>query len=47
MPTDREINAAVDEYIKLLEAGDVLGAARAQERAEELISAKHFEDDGV
>ena len=47
MVSDREIDAAVDEYIKLLEAGDVLGAARAQKRAEELISAKQFDDDGV
>ena len=47
MPTDREIDAAVDKYIKLLEAGDVLGAARAQEHAAELISAKQFDDDGV
>ena len=47
MPTDREIDAAVDKYIKLLEAGDVIGAAAAQARAEDLIAAKHFEDDGV
>ena len=47
MPTDREIDAAVDKYIALLEAGDVVGAAAAQARAEELIAAKVFEDDGV
>ena len=47
MPTDGEIDAAVDKYIALLEAGDVVGAAAAQARAEELIAAKHFEDDGV
>ena len=47
MVSDREIDKAVDKYIKLLEAGDVLGAARAQQRAEELISAKQFDDDGV
>ena len=47
MVSDREIDAAVDKYIKLLEAGDVLGAARAQEHAAELISAKQFDDDGV
>ena len=47
MVSDRDIDAAVDKYIALLEAGDVVGAARAQERAEALISAKHFEDDGV
>ena len=47
MPTDREIDKAVDRYIALLEAGDVLGAAAAQERAVELIAAKHFEEDGV
>jgi len=47
MPTDKEIDQAVDKYIALLEAGDVIGAAAAQARAEELIAAKHFEDDGV
>ena len=47
MSTDREIDKAVDRYIALLEAGDVIGAAAAQARAEELIAAKHFEDDGV
>ena len=47
MPTDREIDRAVDRYIALLEAGDVIGAAAAQERAEKLIASKQYEDDGV
>ena len=47
MVSDREIDQAVDRYIALLEAGDVLGAARAQERAAKLITAKQFDDDGV
>ena len=47
MPTDREIDKAVDRYIARLEAGDVLGAVRAQEEAETLIAQKQFEDDGV
>ena len=47
MPTDKEIDQAVDRYMQLLEAGDVLGAAKAEEHAAALIERKKWEDEGL
>ena len=47
MPTDREIDEAVDRYIELMEKGEIHAARRAEEFAAHLIEQKHFEDDGL
>jgi hypothetical protein len=47
MPTDDEIDAAVDRYISLMEAGQLHGARRAEEYAADLIERKHWEDEGL
>ena len=47
VPTDREIDAAVDIYLERLESGDILGAKAAEEHAAALIERKRFEDDGL
>ena len=47
MPTDREIDEAVDRYIELMERGEIIAARRAEEYAAHLIEQKHFEDDGL
>ena len=45
MPTDKEIDAAVDKYISLMEQGHVVAARRAEEYAAHLIELKHCEDE--
>ena len=47
MPTDDEIDRAVDRYISLMELGEIIAARRAEEDAAHLIEQKHFEDDGL
>ena len=44
MPTEKEIDAAVDLYIKLMEQGDPLWH-EAAERAEHLIQLRYLEDE--
>ena len=45
MPTDKEIDEAVDLYISLMEAGHIHAARRAEEYAAHLIELKHCEDE--
>ena len=47
MASDREIDAAVDYYMELLDKGDVLGAKAAEEHAAALIERKKWEDEGL
>ena len=45
MPTDKEIDAAVDRYITLMEQGHYTAARDAEEYAAHLIELKHCEDE--
>ena len=45
MPTEKEIDDAVDRYISLMEAGEIHAARRAEEYAAHLIELKHCEDE--
>ncbi len=47
MPTDKEIDAAVDLYIELLEKGAVREAKEAEEYCAGLIEKKRWEDEGL
>ena len=45
MPTEKEVDDAVDIYISLMEAGQIHAARRAEEYAAHLIELKHYEDE--
>lgn len=45
MPTEKEIDAAVDRYIGLMESGHYTAARQAEEYAAHLIELQHLEED--
>jgi len=45
VPSEKEVDDAVDLYISLMEAGEIHAARRAEEYAAHLIELKHCEDE--
>ena len=45
MPSEKEVDDAVDRYIELMERGEIIAARRAEEYAAHLIELKHCEDE--
>jgi hypothetical protein len=45
MPTEREIDEAVDHYITLMEQGHIHAARQAEEYAAHLIELRHLEEE--